>query len=131
VLPETKLTDARQDRVFFQEHLPGYALFHSCTQSNNSGHCRTGSGGVAIAVHKSLTSQNSVELIRHKGLSLASDHLQKREELYQVIQDAVSSENNKASHAGLPLPCNIMAGDMKAALFEQNVQRAKVDHKRC
>ncbi len=65
------------------------------------------------------------------GVYLPSDDLQKREELREVIQDTMSSENDKASHAGLPLPCNIMAGDMKAALFEQNVQRAKVDHKRC
>ena len=73
-------------------------------------------------MHKSLTSQNSVELIRHKGLSLASDHLQKREELYQVIQDAVSSENNKASHAGLPLPYKIMVGDMNAAPFTEETE---------
>ncbi len=63
VLTETKLTDARQDRVFFQEYLPEYTMYHSCVKGNDSGHCRTGSGGVAIAVHKSLTSQNSVELI--------------------------------------------------------------------
>lgn len=74
MLTETKLTDAGQDRAVFQEHLPGYALFHSCTQSNNSGHCRTGSGGVATAVHKSLTSQNSVELICHKHPA-AKSHL--------------------------------------------------------
>ncbi len=29
VLTETKLTDAWQDRVFFQEHLPEYTLLHS------------------------------------------------------------------------------------------------------
>ena len=67
VLTETKLTDARQDRVFFQECLPEYTLFHSCVKGNASGHCRTGSRGVAIAVHKSLTSQNSVELIDHNN----------------------------------------------------------------
>ncbi len=45
VLTETKLTDARQDRVFFQDYLPGYTLFHSCSRGNDSGHCRAGSGG--------------------------------------------------------------------------------------
>ena len=120
VLTETKLTDARQDRVFFQEYLPEYTLF--------SDHCRTGSGGVAIAVHKSLTSQNSIELIDHNdpaakshlktvkikppgsdcltiwGVYLPSDDLQKREVLYKVITDSMSSEDKKASLAGLPLP---------------------------
>ena len=42
VLTETKLTDARQDTVFFQEYRTGYTLFHSCTKDNDSGHCRTG-----------------------------------------------------------------------------------------
>ncbi len=74
VLTETKLLDARQDRVFFQEYLPEYTLFHSCVKGNASGHCRTGSGGVAIAVHKSLTSQNSVELIDHNNPA-AESHL--------------------------------------------------------
>ena len=67
VLTETKLTDARQDRVFFQEYLPEYTLYHSCVKGNDSGHGRTGSRGVAIAVHKSLTSQNSVDLIDHNN----------------------------------------------------------------
>ena len=149
VLTETKLTDARQDRVFFQEYLPEYTLFHSCVKGNASGHCRTGSGGVAIAVHKSLTSQNSVELIDHNnpaakthlktlkikppgsdcltiwGVYLPSDNTQKRQELYQVIADCMRSEDKKASLAGLPMPYNIIAGDMNAALFKQDVQRAK------
>ncbi len=46
------------------------------------------------------------------GVYLPSDDLRKREKLYQVIQDAMSRENDKTSHAGLPLPYNIMAGDM-------------------
>ncbi len=57
----------------------------------------------------------------------SSIHAQKREELYQVIQDAKSCENKKASHAGLPLPYNIMVGDMNAAPFKQDVQRAKLE----
>ncbi len=153
VLTETKLTDARQDRVFFQEYLPQYTLFHSCVKGNDSGQCTTGSGGVAVAVHESLTSQNSVELIDHNhptakshlktlrikppgsdcltiwGVYLPSDDLRKREELYQVIKDAMSSEDNNPSHVGLTLPHNIMAGDMNAALFKQDVQRAKLELK--
>ena len=133
VLTETKLTDARQDRVFFQEYLPEYTLFQSCVKGNARGHCRTGSGGVAIRVHKSLTSQNLVELIDHNnpaakshlktlktkppgsdcltiwGVYLPSDDLQKREVLYQVITDSMSSEDKKASLAGLALPYNIIA----------------------
>ena len=70
VLIETKLSDARQDKVFFQRYLPKYTLVHS--KGNDSGHCRTGFGGVAIAVHKSLTSQNSVELIHHNHLAAKS-----------------------------------------------------------
>ena len=153
VLTETKLTDARQDRVFFQEYLPDYTLYHSFVKGNDSGHCRTGSGGVAIAVHKSLTSQNSVEWIDHNnpaakshlktlkiyppgsdcltmwGVYLPSDNLQKREVLYQVITDCVRSEDQKASLAGLPMPYNIIAGNMNASLFKQDVQRAKPDAK--
>ncbi len=96
---------------------------------------------MAIAVHKSLTSQNLVELIDHNnpaakshlktlkikppgrdcltiwGVYLPSDDLQKREVLYQIITDSMSSEDKKASLAGLPLPYNIIAGNMNAALF--------------
>ncbi len=39
------------------------------------------------------------------------------------------SEDKKASLAGLPLPYNIIAGDMNAALFKQDVQRAKPNTK--
>jgi len=45
------------------------------------------------------------------GVYLPSDDLRKREELHEVIQDAMSSENDKASHTGLQLPYKIMAGD--------------------
>ena len=106
VLTGTKPTDARQHRVFFKEHLPEHALFHSCIKGNNSGHSRTGSGKVANAMHKSLTSQYFTELIDHNdraakphlitlrmrplgsdcltmwGVYLLNDDLQKTEELY-------------------------------------------------
>ncbi|DBA92484.1 TPA: hypothetical protein ACH3X1_002717 [Trebouxia sp. C0004] len=103
VLTETKLTDALED-------LPEYTLLHSCVKGNDSGHCSTGSGGLAIAAHKSLTSQNSVELIDHTpaakshlktlrnkppgsdcltiwGVYLPSNDLRKREMLYQLGPD--------------------------------------------
>ena len=62
-------------------------------------------------------------------MCLPSNDLQKREVLYQVITDSMSSEDRKASHAGLPLPYNIIAGDINAALFTQDVQRGKPDIK--
>ena len=74
VLTETKLTDARQDRLSLQDYLPEYALYHSCIKGNDSGRCRPGSGGVAIAVRRSLTSQYSVELIDHNHPA-AKSHL--------------------------------------------------------
>jgi len=105
---------------------------------------------VAIAVHKSLTSQTSVELIEHNNPA-AKSHLKTlkiqppgsdcltiwgvchdvpiREVLYQVITDSTSAEDKQASLAGLPLPYIIIAGDMNAALFKQDVQRAKLDMK--
>ena len=71
---ETKLTDARQDRVFFLEYLPEYTLFHSCVKGNASGRCRTGSGGVTIAAqisHKpelgrADRSQSPCSLVTHE-----------------------------------------------------------------
>ena len=63
------------------------------------------------------------------GVYLPSNNLEKREVLYQVMTDCMRSENKKASLAGLPLPYNITAGDMNAALFKQDVQRAKPDTK--
>jgi len=74
VLTKTKLTDARQDRVIIQEYSPDSTLIHSCIMGNDSGHCGTGSGGVPTAVHKSLTSQNPVELIDHNHPA-AKSHL--------------------------------------------------------
>jgi len=153
VQTETKLTDPKQDRVFFHKYLSGYTLLNSCVKENDSGHCRTGSGGVAIAVHTYLTCQSLVELIVHNNLAakshlktlgmrlpgsdclniwkvnLPSNDLQMREVLYQVIADSTSCKDKRASHAGLPLPYNIMAGGMNAALFKQDVQRAKFDIK--
>ena len=106
-----------------------------------------------MAVHNSHTTQNSVETISHNhpaakahlktlkvkppgsdcltiwGLYLPSDDLQKREQLYQVIQNDMKVEADKATRAGLPQPYNVMAGDMNAALFKGDVQRDKLDIK--
>ncbi len=62
-MTETKLTDIKQD--FFEPYLPEYRQYHSCGKDNNSGHCRTGSGGVTVAIHNSLTTQNSIDTISH------------------------------------------------------------------
>jgi len=139
VMTETKLTDIKQDRLFFEPYLPEYKLYHSCGMGNNSGHCRTGSGGVRVAVHNSLTTHISIETISHNhpaakahlktlkikppgsdcltiwGVYLPSDDMQKREHLYQVIQNDMKLEADKAAQAGLPQPYNVMAGDMSAA----------------
>ena len=110
--------------VFFQEYLPEFTLFHSCVRGNDSGNCRTGSGGVAIALHNFLTSQNSVELIHHNNPAaklhlktlrlkpLGSDCLttwgvclpSKREELYPVIKDTTSSGKQPCSQVALEDP---------------------------
>ncbi len=58
---------------------------------------------------------------------LPSNDSRKGQDLHQVSQDAMRSENDKASHAGLPLPYSIMAGDMNAALCNQDVQINKLD----
>jgi len=60
---------------------------------------------------------------------LPSDDMQKREQLYQVIQNDMKLEADKAARAGLPQPYNGMAGDMNAALFTGDVQRVNLDGK--
>jgi len=65
VMTETELTDIKQDRVFVEPYLPKYKLYHSCGKGHISGHCRTGSGGVTVAVHNSFTTQKSIETISH------------------------------------------------------------------
>ncbi len=152
VMTETTLTDIKQDRLFFEPYLPEYKLYHSCGEGN-SGHCRPGSGGVTVAVHNSLTTQISTETISHNhpaakayrktlkikpsgsdcltrwGVYLPIDDMQKREQLYQVVQNDVKLEADKAARAGLPQPYDVMAGDMNAALFTGDVQRTQLDMK--
>ena len=38
----------------------------------------------------------------------------------------MSSEDKKASHAGLPLPYNIIAGDMNAALYTNSWEHKSI-----
>ncbi len=106
-----------------------------------------------MAVHNSLTTQNSIETISHNhpaakahlktfeikppgsdwltiwGVYLPSDDMQKREQLYQVIQNDMKLEADKAARAGLPQPYNFMAEDMNAALLTGDVPKAKLDRK--
>ena len=63
VLTETKLTELEQDRKLLSTCLPDYKLYHSRVKGHKTGRQRTGSAGVTIAVHASLTTQNSVQLI--------------------------------------------------------------------
>ena len=63
VLTETKLTELEQDRKMMNNCLPDYILHHSRVKGHETGKQRTGSAGVTIAVHASLTTQNSVQLI--------------------------------------------------------------------
>ena len=63
VLTETKLTELEQDRRMLNTCLPDYKLYHSRVKGQKTGKLRTGSAGVTIAVHTSLTTQNSVQLI--------------------------------------------------------------------
>ena len=65
VLTETKLTDSQQDSRLIEPFLPKYTLFHSSQKGTETKQCRSGSGGVTVAVHNSLTTQNSVEVIDH------------------------------------------------------------------
>ncbi len=58
---------------------------------------------------------------------LPSDALQQRKVLYQVITDSKSSEDKKASLAGLPLPYNLIAGDMNAALIKDAKHKKLID----
>ena len=63
VLTETKLTELEQDRKMLNNCLPDYTLYHSRVKGHKTGKRRTGSAGVTIAVHTSLTTQISVQLI--------------------------------------------------------------------
>ena len=104
-----------------------------------------------MAVHKSLTTQNSLETISHKHFAgkahlimlrrkppgsdcltmwevyLPSNDIQKREQLYQVIQNGMKYEADKA--AGRPQPYDIIAGDMIAVLLIGIVQKAELGGK--
>lgn len=71
VLTETKLTDLPQNRqvISIEPYLLEYKLHHSRVKGRDMKACQTGSGGVTVAVHTSLTTQNSVQLHGHQSLS--------------------------------------------------------------
>ena len=73
VLTETKLTELEQDRKMLNTCLPDCKLYHSKVKGHKTGRQWTGSAGVTIAVHASLTMQNSVQLI-HLDHPVAKGH---------------------------------------------------------
>ncbi len=147
ILTETKFTDIKADRQLLTPFLPQYKLHHSCEKGNKQQHSRSGSGGVTVAIHKSLTTQQSVETIDLNdpaakahckgiklqppgsdsvtiwGVYLPCDDMPKREKLYAMIKHRVQTEAKQAVQNSLPPTHNIVAGDMNAALIPADVQR--------
>ncbi len=46
---------------------------------------------------------------------------------WSLLAPAMRSENGKTPRTSLPLPYNIMAGDMNATVLKQDVQRVNLD----
>ena len=63
VLTETKLTGLPQERKLLEPYLPEYKLYHSRVKGRMTDNIRSGNGGITIAVHKTLTTQDSVHPI--------------------------------------------------------------------
>ena len=146
VLTEHKLTEQAQHRKLLDPYLPGYKLYHSRVKGRDTKDLRSGSGGVTVAVHASLTTQNSVEIVDHNnpaakshckalkiqppgsaalfvwGLYVPCTDMQKRQQLYSVIKKDMQAVNNAAADLGEQLPYHIMAGDMNAALYDDDRQ---------
>ena len=140
VLTETKLTQLEQDRKMLNTCLPDYKLYHSRVKGHKTGKQRTGSAGVTIAVHTSLTTQNSVQLI-HLDHPAAKGHckclkiqppvwgvyvpctdMHTRKEVYNLLQTEMQTQDKIALEAGSSKPCHILAGDMNAALYMDDRQ---------
>lgn len=146
ILTETKFTDMA-DRQLLTPYLPQYKLYHSCERGKERQHSRSGSGGVTVAVHETLTPQQSVETIDLNdpaakahckgnklqppgseilitwGVYLPCDDMPKRPKLYAMINHRVQTEVEQAVKNSLPSTHNIVAGDMNAALMPEDVQR--------
>ncbi len=147
ILTETKFTDIKADRQLLKPFLPQYKLYHSFEKGREKQQSRSGSGGVTVAIHESLATQHSVEAIDLNdpaakahckavklqppgsecltiwGVYLPCDDMQKREKLYALMQHRVQTEAEHATKNNLPPSEHIVAGDMNAALFPEDVQR--------
>ena len=146
VLTETKLTELEQDRKMLNTCLPDYKVYHSRVKGHKTGKRRTGSAGVTIAVHASLTTQNSVQLI-HLDHPAAKGHckclkiqppgsdaltiwgvyvpctdMHTRKEVYNLLQTEMQTQDKIALEAGSSKPCHILAGDMNAGLYMDDRQ---------
>ena len=141
VLTETKLTELEQDRKMLSNCLPDYELYHSRVKGHKTGKQRTGSAGVTIAVHTSLTTQNSMQLINldHPaakghckclkiqppgsealtiwGVYVPCTSMHTRKEVYNLLHTEMQAQDKIALEAGKSKPCHILAGDMNAALY--------------
>ena len=146
ILTETKLTELEQDRRMLNTCLPDYKLYHSRLKGQKTGKLRTGSAGVTIAVHTSLTTQNSVQLINldHPaakghckclkiqppgsealtiwGVYVPYTDMHTRKQVYSLLQKEMQTQDRIALEAGKPRPYHILAGDMNAALYVDDRQ---------
>ena len=146
VLTETKLTDLEQDRKMLSTCLPDYKLYHSRVKGHKTGKQRTGSAGITIAMHTSLTTQHSVQLINldHPaakghckcmklqppgsealtiwGVYVPCTDMHTRKEVYNLLQTEMQAQDRLALEAGSPKSHHILAGDMNAALYTDDRQ---------
>ena len=146
VLTETKLTDLPQDRKLIEPYLPEYKLYHSRSKGRDTNAYRTGSGGVTVAIHESLTSQNSVKLVDIDdpaakshcktvsisppgsttitiwGLYLPCNKIEKRRQICELIHKGMTTIDEEACRLGQNPLYHIIAGDMNAALYPDDKQ---------
>ena len=147
VLTETKLTELEQDRKMLRTWLPDYKLYHSRVKGHRTGKQRTGSAGVTITMHTSLTTQNSVQHINldHPtakghckclklqprgsealtiwGVYVPCTDMHTRKKVYNLLQTEMQTQDRIALEAGRPKPYHILAGDMNATLYNDDKQK--------
>ena len=146
VLTETKLTELEQDRKMLTICLPDYKLYHSRVKGHKTGKQRTGSAGVTIAVHTSLTTQTLVQLINldHPAAKghckclkiqppgsevvtiydpyMPCTDMHTRKQVYYLLQTEMQTQDKVAIEAGNSKLCHILARDMNAALYMDDRQ---------
>ena len=132
VLTETKLTELEQDRKLLNTCLPDYKLYHRGVKGHKTGKQRTGSAGVTIAVHTSLTTQNSVQLVNldHPtakghckclkiqppgsealtiwGVYVPCTDIHTRKEVYTLLHAEMQTQDRIAIEAGRSKACHIL-----------------------